>query len=166
MMRVLTEQHIAARPASRREPRSRATSARGRRPPPRARHRSVRSRRPTRAIAGALRTAFLIVVTVVLTGTLVIVLPELEAVGDEDDAVVRAAAPALPETAAGVVRLELTEDVEHFVAEGETLSGIAADYDVEAPALARYNDLEDPDTIVPGQRIVIPGPDSRRDLPE
>jgi len=109
----------------------------------------------------------LIVVTVALAATLVVVLPELEAASGADSAVVmHATAPALPETAAGVVRLELTEDVEHFVAEGETLSEIAADYEVSVETLARYNNLVDPDTIVPGERIIVPGPESGRDLSE
>lgn len=112
-----------------------------------------------------MRIALLIVVTVALAGTLMIVLPELEAAsGTGEPVIMHATAPGLPQTASGVVRLELTEDVEHFVADGETLSGIATVYDVDSATLAEYNDLADPDTVVSGQRIVIPGPDSRREL--
>ncbi|MFW5776528.1 MAG: LysM peptidoglycan-binding domain-containing protein [Spirochaetota bacterium] len=123
------------------------------------------ARGSARAIVGMLRTAVLIIVIVALAATLVVVLPELEAASGADSTVVmHASAPAPPETAAGTVRLELTEDVEHFVAEDETLSEIAADYEVPVETLARYNNLLDPDSIVPGERIVVPGPDSRREL--
>ena len=169
MMRVLNEQHVSARrPSTRRRPTERPSRRRkGRRKPPRAPRTASRGPGSRRAIAATLRTAFLVVAIVALAGTLVVVLPELEAASAADEPVImHASAPDLPVSAAGVVRLELTEDVDHFVAEGETLSGIATEYGVGADELAGYNDLDDPDTIVPGQRIVIPGPESRRDLTE
>ncbi len=173
MMRVLNEQHVSARRLSTRRSVGRPTERpsrrpKGRRTPPRTPSRTP-SRGPgsRRAIAATLRTALLIVAIVALAGTLVVVLPELEAASGADEPVImHASAPDLPVSAAGVVRLELTEDVDHFVAEGETLSGIATEYGVGPDELAGYNGLDDPDTIVPGQRIVIPGPESRRDLTE
>lgn len=169
MMRVLNEQHVSARRPSTRRSAGRpgerpSRRPKGRRTPPRTPSHGLDSRR---AIAATLRTAFLIVAIVALSGTLVVVLPELEAASGADEPVImHASAPGLPVSTAGVVRLELTEDVEHFVAEGETLSGIATEYGVGPDELAGYNGLDDPDTIVPGQRIVIPGPESRRDLTE
>ncbi|MFW5718104.1 MAG: LysM peptidoglycan-binding domain-containing protein [Spirochaetota bacterium] len=169
MMRVLTEQHVSARRPSMRRSAGRPTERpsrrrKGRHIPPRTPSRGLGS---GRAIAATLRTALLIVAIVALAATLIVVLPELEATSGADEPVImHASAPGLPVSAAGVVRLELTEDVEHFVAEGETLSGIATEYGVGPGELAGYNGLDDPDTIVPGERIVIPGPDSRRDLTE
>lgn len=57
------------------------------------------------------------------------------------------------------VGFERTEDYEYVVAEGDTLSGIAADFDLTFRLLADYNDLDDADELVPGQRIIIPGDD-------
>lgn len=45
----------------------------------------------------------------------------------------------------------------HVVQPGETLSGIAARYRTSVPALARRNKLGDPDLIVSGTTLVVPG---------
>ena len=45
----------------------------------------------------------------------------------------------------------------HRVKTGETLSSIAAKHGTSAAALARVNDLGDPDLIVAGQRLRVPG---------
>ena len=44
----------------------------------------------------------------------------------------------------------------HVVEAGETLTGIAARYDVSASALVEANDLDDPDFLAPGQELYIP----------
>jgi len=44
----------------------------------------------------------------------------------------------------------------HTVAEGETLSIIAADYGVELEDLIMLNEIEDVDFIVVGQKLYIP----------
>jgi LysM repeat protein len=46
---------------------------------------------------------------------------------------------------------------QHVVAPGETLSGIARRYGSTVAALARINHLSDPDLIVQGQRLRVPG---------
>jgi len=45
---------------------------------------------------------------------------------------------------------------EHIVQPGETLSAIAATYKVKASAILEANDLQDPDTLRAGQKLVIP----------
>lgn len=55
---------------------------------------------------------------------------------------------ATPETATTV----------HTVRRGETLSQIAADYGVTVQDLMRANALSDPNRIITGQKLVIPGP--------
>jgi len=44
----------------------------------------------------------------------------------------------------------------HWVQDGESLESIAADYGLDAQALADFNGISDPTSITPGQRIVIP----------
>jgi 5'-nucleotidase/UDP-sugar diphosphatase len=39
---------------------------------------------------------------------------------------------------------------------GDTLSGIADQLGVDAEALAEANDIDDPDLIYPGQKLIIP----------
>jgi LysM repeat protein len=56
----------------------------------------------------------------------------------------------------GLVQLEVTEDIFYKVDEGETLSEIAAQFDLETRALAEHNDLSDPDSLMPGQTLRIP----------
>lgn len=46
----------------------------------------------------------------------------------------------------------------HVVGSGETLAGIAARYGVSERRIAQANDIEDPDLIYVGQRLVIPPP--------
>jgi LysM repeat protein len=50
------------------------------------------------------------------------------------------------------------ETVTHVVAEGETLSEIAAQYAVSAEAIMACNSLADPDLVVAGQELTIPVP--------
>lgn len=45
----------------------------------------------------------------------------------------------------------------HVVRKGQTLSGIAARYGTSVSSLARMNDLSNPDLIVAGQRLRVPG---------
>ena len=49
-----------------------------------------------------------------------------------------------------------TDTTTHVVQEGETLSEIAAQYGVSAEEILGVNELDDPDAIVVGQRLVIP----------
>lgn len=44
----------------------------------------------------------------------------------------------------------------YIVQSGDTLSGIAAKYDTTVAALVKTNDIENPNLIFPGQKIVIP----------
>ena len=64
----------------------------------------------------------------------------------------------------GEVAFERTEDSEYIVAEGETLSEIASRFDLSYEILASYNELADPDTLLPGQRILVPSIDAIADL--
>jgi LysM repeat protein len=50
-----------------------------------------------------------------------------------------------------------SEDAVHVVAAGETLSEIAARYGLDPAELAAANGVEDPDLIVVGQKLRIPG---------
>ena len=65
---------------------------------------------------------------------------------------------AAPRTATPTPTLE-PGGVLHTVREGETLSGIAARYNVSANAILAANDLDDADLIVIGTTLVIPAPD-------
>ena len=65
---------------------------------------------------------------------------------------------ASPRTATPTPTLERGE-VLHTVREGETLSGIAARYDVSAKAILAANGLNDADLIVIGTKLVIPASD-------
>ena len=57
------------------------------------------------------------------------------------------------------VSFERTEDTEYVVAPGETLSEIAHRYGTDADTIADYNGLANPDTLMPGQKILIPSDD-------
>jgi LysM repeat protein len=46
---------------------------------------------------------------------------------------------------------------EHQVRSGETLSEIAAEYGVTLAALLQTNRIADPNTVYPGQRLIVPG---------
>jgi LysM domain len=67
-------------------------------------------------------------------------------------------------TELGEVFFERTEDSEYVVADGETLSEIANRFDLSYGILAGYNELANPDTLQPGQRILIPSVDTIADL--
>jgi nucleoid-associated protein YgaU len=102
--------------------------------------------------------ALLVVVLLGLVGGLIWLVPRLEeasaSVGDD---VVLASGPTVPPLRSGLVDFELTEDVEYIVSEGETLSEIARRFEIGYQELADYNALTDPNTIVAGQVIVVPG---------
>lgn len=144
MTRVLHEQHVAPRSASRR-------GRHGRRP----RH---------GAGAGAgVRTVLLLLVVILVSAALVVLVPALEDASPvTGDDVLLASAPELPSLQDGLVDFELTEDVEYIIGEGETLSEIATRFEISYRELAAYNGLTNPDAITAGQRITIPGTFSRR----
>ena len=52
---------------------------------------------------------------------------------------------------------ELTEETVYVVKKGDTLSGIASKYGTTYQKLAEYNNIENPNLIYAGQKIVIPG---------
>jgi len=54
------------------------------------------------------------------------------------------------------VSFERTEDTEYVVAPGETLSEIARRFGTDADTIAEYNSLANPDTLMLGQKILIP----------
>ncbi|MFC1959547.1 LysM peptidoglycan-binding domain-containing protein [Chloroflexota bacterium] len=57
----------------------------------------------------------------------------------------------------GTILVVAQEDEQtHTIAAGETLAGIAADYDITLASLLAANDIADPDLILPGQELVIP----------
>ena len=96
-----------------------------------------------------------------LAGGLVVLLPVLEdaelsgeIVGPE---ITRAVIdPYLYPGSAAQVELELTEDLYYEVKQGETLSEIANQFDVEVAALVAHNDIADPDSVIAGQTLRIP----------
>jgi LasA protease len=51
-----------------------------------------------------------------------------------------------------------TGSQEYFVQKGDSLQKIAKEYGVDMRAIIRTNNIENPDLIVPGQRLVIPPP--------
>ena len=65
--------------------------------------------------------------------------------------------PVVVGTAAAVWAGGPAEAATHVVAPGETLSGIAQRYRTSVSVLARANHLSDPDLIVVGERLRIPG---------
>jgi len=60
----------------------------------------------------------------------------------------------------GITQRQLQEarSIAHVVQSGESLSGIARDYGVTVQAIMTANDLTDPNTIMVGQRLLIPRP--------
>ena len=53
-----------------------------------------------------------------------------------------------------MTEITVTEVIVTHVEPGETLSEIAAWYDVSVDALLRWNRIDDPDLVLVGQRIV------------
>ncbi len=51
------------------------------------------------------------------------------------------------------------EDVTYVIQEGDTLSAIAADFDVAVDDIIDANDIDDPDAILVGDELVIPDVD-------
>ncbi|MBW7881801.1 MAG: LysM peptidoglycan-binding domain-containing protein [Caldilineaceae bacterium] len=49
------------------------------------------------------------------------------------------------------------EPFQHVVAEGETLFSIAADYDINYLTLIEINEIENPDNLIVGTKLLIPG---------
>lgn len=66
------------------------------------------------------------------------------------------AAPASP-TATPAATPEATPLV-HVVQRGESISLIAVQYDTTVEAIVELNELQNPNLIVPGQRLLIPPP--------
>ena len=54
-----------------------------------------------------------------------------------------------------MTEITVTEVIVTYIERGETLSEIAAQYDVSVEALLRWNRIDDPDLVLVGQRIVI-----------
>jgi LasA protease len=54
-----------------------------------------------------------------------------------------------------------TGSQEYFVAAGDSLQKIAKDFGVDIRSIIHANELENPDLIVPGQRLIIPPPTPR-----
>ena len=61
----------------------------------------------------------------------------------------------LPEVEETIV--DPTEEAIYVVKKGDTLSGIASKYNTTYQKLAEYNNIENPNLIYVGQKIVIPG---------
>ena len=167
-MTVLIDQHV-----SRRTTQGRAASE------PLALNGRAQRRRIRRSTRRTGLTAFFLVLVVIALGAAVAILvPRLEEYSRNVMDAQLASAPALPgftsaqvasqpetmeaaDAAAEPVVFELTDDLEYVVGEGETLSEIALAHDVDFSLLARFNEIDDPDTIAAGLRIVIPGTLSR-----
>ena len=79
--------------------------------------------------------------------------------GDGDIALSESPATADLPLVSGVVEFERNEDTDYVVAPGDTLSGIADRFDLKYDILAQYNGITDPDSLVPGQRLLIPSED-------
>ncbi len=47
----------------------------------------------------------------------------------------------------------------YLVREGDTLSGIAANYGLTEIEIQEANDLDNPDQLIPGQELIIPSPE-------
>jgi len=170
-MRVLAEQDVSTR-----RRRLRGATGRGRtgRRDRQSRRRGLLSG-SSAAVPGRIvtriRTIALTVLTLALAVALALLVPQLEAEAEgsaarDDAGLLHAEGPSLPSVRAGLVEFERTDDTEYIVSEGETLSEIANRFDVDLQALARYNDLSDPNSISADQRIVIPGTMNRSLRPE
>lgn len=168
MDRVLSEQHIVGRgrrSRSRDEARrdSRGAGSERRETLHRARRRIRCERTGFRVNGVRVKTLALGALAIGLAGGLVMLLPLLEGadlsgeiVGPE---ITRAVIdPYLYPGSAAQVELELTEDLYYEVNQGETLSEIANQFDVEVAALAAHNDIADPDSVTAGQTLRIPPP--------
>lgn len=65
------------------------------------------------------------------------------------------------DTSIGGVATEMPKPIQHAVATGETLSGIAALYNLYSSSIALANpDLKNPDMLTPGQVLIIPAADA------
>lgn len=69
--------------------------------------------------------------------------------------VIVTATPGLP----AVSTQPRSVDQRYIVREGDSLSIIAARFDVTEAAIMRANDLSDPDRILVGQELIIPPPE-------
>lgn len=58
------------------------------------------------------------------------------------------------------LKIPAVSGVEHKIAKGETLAGIAKKYGVEAVAIADYNGFDEQDGLTSGENIYIPGGES------
>lgn len=121
--------------------------------------------------ADHLRTALLIAVAASLVVALFVAIPAIVSLLEPDETFVLGsditpAVPVQPEdrVGSGSIVFERTEDVEHVVQHGETLSEIAYAYDIDYQSLATYNHLTNPNAIRAGQKLVIPSVDSVRRL--
>jgi LysM repeat protein len=63
------------------------------------------------------------------------------------------AAASVPPTATQTV---VSNEVRHLVQQGETLSTIAQQYNVTQDDIIRYNQIDNPDIIMPGTELIIP----------
>jgi hypothetical protein len=61
-----------------------------------------------------------------------------------------------PETGAGTLTVDRNEDLEYRIRPGETISGIARDYDISYRLLAYYNNIANVNRIRAGMVILIP----------
>ena len=157
MERVLAEQHIRRRASGRRGTAPHLGRQYGMNDRVGA---GTRSSRP-RVGRTRLKTIGLLTIALVLISALFLLLPLLEktdfASSVADETVTRAAisgsiAPIPPRQ----VEFELTEELFYQVDAGETLSEIAAAFDLDARTLARHNGLSDPHALQAGQIIRIP----------
>lgn len=79
--------------------------------------------------------------------------PEASATGSEPTATKRPTKTPRPPTATPPA-----ESVLHVVRRGETLSEIAKAYGVTSQAIVEANDIENPNRIITGQKLIIPSP--------
>lgn len=117
------------------------------------------------------RTALLALIIAFLALALLFAIPALASLFEPRETFIpgsdiTAAVPITPEdrVGSGSVIFERTEDIEHVVQHGETLSEIAYAYDIDHQSLATYNHLTNPNAIRAGQKLVIPSVESVRRL--
>jgi hypothetical protein len=186
--RLLDEQHIQRRPPLRKErgrvSGSRTDGSRTARRRKRVHSGPVARRPPTPISAENFRTRLVTSIRVaVLTAAIAGLITGLVMVGGEVASAAALAAPVVGDEfdrasvgmggpyvtaayAADEVEFERTEDTEYVITEGETLSEIADRFNLGYDLLAGYNEIADPDSVSPGQRILVPGVDELADLGE